>query len=468
MDEHAALDVTAARAVETSERARALWSDADRAWASRVAAEAVGAQASTDAFLARRAGFVLERIGERAKAIPRAARALRWRPSAGWAVVLAAFVLGFALDRLGDSGRINVLAPPVLGLIAWNLAVYVVLAAGFVVRFGDASALGPFKRALVRLGGGAVRARGDAAEAVGMLGSDWAKRAAPLYAARAARILHLAALALALGIVAGLYVRGLAYEYRATWESTFLSAPMVHEIVRIAYAAGSAVTGLAVPDVAGIEAIRAPQGENAARWLHLIAASVAVLVVVPRLLLALYAGAVESHRASHMPVPLDDPYFRRLLRGFRAGPARVRVVPYSYTLGAESAAGLEAIVARSFGGSASLHVAAPIAYGDERASPPDADGTTFVVVSAAATPEPELHGRFLAQHAGGDLVALVDEAPLAAQGADAARLEARRTAWREVCANAKVPVVFADLHRPDLATVEAALDEALGSHGDAA
>jgi hypothetical protein len=295
-----------------------------------------------------------------------------------------------------------------------------------------------------------------------MLGTEWAQRAAPLYAARAARILHLAALALAAGVVAGLYVRGLAFEYRASWESTFLSAQAVHEIVRIAYAAGAAVTGLAIPGVDAIEAIRAPQSENAAHWLHLIAASVAVLVALPRLVLALGSGMVESHRARHVNVPLDDPYFRRLLRGFRAGPSRVRVLPYSYTLDPAAAEGLESIVARSFGGSASLHVAAPVAYGDERAAAVDPDVTTFVIFGGASTPEPELHGRFLAQHAGGELVALVDESPLHAQGADAARLDARRAAWREVCANAKVPVVFADLRQPELAAVEAALDEALG------
>ncbi|MDH5285633.1 MAG: DUF2868 domain-containing protein [Betaproteobacteria bacterium] len=466
MDERAALDVTAVRAVETSDRARSLWGDADRAWASRAAAEAIGADASSDAFLARRARFALERFGERVKAIPRAVRALRWRPWVGLAVVAAALVLGFLLDRIGDSGRINILAPPVLGLVAWNLAVYALLFAGMVLRYGDVALPGPLKRAIVRVAGGSLRPRGELSEALGALGRDWAKLAAPLYSARASRILHLAAALLALGVIAGLYVRGLAYEYRASWESTFLSADTVHAIARFAYAAGSAVTGIAVPDAKAIAAIRAPDGENAARWLHLMAASVVVLVVVPRLGLAAFSGVLERHRSRNVPLPLDEPYYRRLLRGYRGGPARVRVLPYSYTLPAEAASGLEAIVARSFGGSAALHVAAPVEYGTEALDPGDGrGGATFVVFSGAATPEPELHGRLLAQLAGSDAIAFVDESPLVAQGADAARLEARRTAWREVCAHARVPVVFADLRAPDLAAVEAALDDALGEAG---
>ena len=39
MDEARALDVVAVRAVEAADSARALWSDDERAWASRAAAE---------------------------------------------------------------------------------------------------------------------------------------------------------------------------------------------------------------------------------------------------------------------------------------------------------------------------------------------------------------------------------------------------------------------------------------------
>jgi hypothetical protein len=463
MDERAALAVTAVRAVETSDRARSLWSDADRAWASRAASEAVGAKAATESFLARRASFVLERLGGRVKALPRAVHALQWRPWVGVAIVAVAFALGFALDRIGDAGRINVLAPPVLGLIAWNLVVYVLIFAGLVLRYGDVALPGPLKRAIVRLAGGSVRPRGELAESLATFGSEWASLAAPLYASRASRILHLAAALLALGMVAGLYVRGLAFEYRASWQSTFLTPGAVHDLVRIAYAAGSAVTGIPVPDAKAIEAIRAPNGENAARWLHLMAATVAVIVVLPRLVLAAFTGAIERHRSRSVPVPLDDPYYRRMLRGYRGGPVRVRVLPYSYTLPPEAAAGMEAIVARSFGGSAALHITAPIVYGGD--APPALEagsGTTFVVFGGAATPEPELHGRLLAQLSGSEAIALVDESALVAQGADATRLEARRAAWREVCVHAKVPVVFADLRAPDLAGVEAELDEAFG------
>ena len=71
----------------------------------------------------------------------------------GWArvIVAAAFVAGVAIDRIGDAQRINVLAPPVLALLVWNLAVYGLLAIGFVVHYGDAVAAGPLRRAVAAI-----------------------------------------------------------------------------------------------------------------------------------------------------------------------------------------------------------------------------------------------------------------------------------------------------------------------------
>lgn len=62
MDEHAALDVIAVRAIETQDRARAVWSDAERAWASRAAAGVVGEKAAADVFVAKRAALVVDAL----------------------------------------------------------------------------------------------------------------------------------------------------------------------------------------------------------------------------------------------------------------------------------------------------------------------------------------------------------------------------------------------------------------------
>ena len=473
MDESSAMKVVAVRAVETADAARSAWSDADRAWASRAAAEVVGASATPDAFVARRAALAVERLGSREGSLPSAIAALAWRPWLGAAIVGLAFVLGLGLDQIDGAQRVNILAPPVLGLLAWNVAVYVAIAVGYVVRYGEPPAPRGLRAFVARIGTGVARARGEGGVrgAVAAFADDWARRAAPLYRLRAARILHLAAALLAAGVLAGLYLRGLAFEYRATWESTFLDADSVRRLVAFLYAPGAWATGIGVPAVAEIAAIRAPGGENAARWLHLVAGTVIAVVIVPRMLLALATGALERWRATHFGVGLDEPYFQRLLRGYRGGPARVRVLPYSTTPSPGALAGLEAIVARSFGGSAALVVASPVTYGADLALPADASlaGTTLCALfNATATPERETHGAFLAALAARraeveTVVALVDESTWNARFAgDAVRTAGRHEAWEKLGDEHQVPTVFVDLAQPDLAAADAALDAAIG------
>ena len=491
MDETSALLVTAVRAVETGDTERTLWTDADRSWASRAAAEVVGEGAAPAAFVARRARLAFERLAAAHRALRRAVAALRWRPWIGSALVAGALVLGVAFDRVGGAQRINLLAPPLFTLLAWNLVVYVALTAGAVRRLAGTGGPGPLRSAVMRLAsrGGAWRTVAPAGtgpepaaprggdtglgDALRRLPADWAAVAAPLYAARSARILHLAAAAMALGVLAGLYTRGLAFEYRATWESTFLDAPAVHALLAFALAPGAWLTGVAVPDAAAVAALRSPGSENAARWLHLLAGSVVAIVVVPRLLLAALAGLLERRRARNLTLPLDDPYFQRLLRGYRGGPTRLTVVPYSYAAPPAALAGLEAIAARAFGGATALVVLPPVAYGDEDAfaqeRPTGGSGPLAALFAATATPEKESHGAFLAAMAGRrdpawPLLAIVDESGLRERWRDDdKRQRERRTLWQDFLRDAGAAPLCADLTAPDLAAADAAIDAALGA-----
>ena len=126
---------------------------------------------------------------------------------------------------------------------------------------------------------------------------------------------------------------------------------------------------------------------------------------------------MERHRAARIAIPLGDPYFQRLLRGFRGGPVRVRVVPYSYAVPSAALAGLEAIVARAFGGSATLTVESPVSYGDEdrlaERPPTDARGSRHRAVQSHGDAGAAAHGVFVKALAGAGpaspLLALVDE-----------------------------------------------------------
>jgi len=486
MNEAAAREVVLIRAVETTDTARAIWTDADRAWAGRAAAEVVGAGAPAEVFLARRAALAVERLGAHHRSVPQILRAFAWRPGIGVAFVLVAFIAGVASDQIGAAGRINILAPPLLALIVWNLGAYIVLLGRMVVRLagGKRDGAGPLRSVVAWLGravpGGAAHAaqREPATDAAGpavavatsAFGVDWARAAAPLLGARISRILHVAAAALALGALTGLYVRGLVFEYRAGWESTFLNAETVSGLLTLALAPGAWLTGIATPGAEQLEAIRAPRlGENAAPWIHLYAATVALLVLLPRLLLGAIAWITERRTARRFPLALSDPYYERLLRGFSEGPVRVHVVPYSFDVPEASVAGLRAIMARTFGARSDVNLAPTIAYGDEdtltAGGLPGVPPSVIVALfSFAATPESENHGAFVAAlarsvKAGTQLSAIIDEASFRVRFAgQTARVDERRAAWRQMLAHHGIAPVFIDLSKPDLPAAEAALN----------
>ena len=484
MNEKDARAVVLVRAIETTEPARAVWSDDDREWAGRAAAEVVGSAASPDAFLARRAALSIERLGVRQPLVPRLLGAFAWRPWVGWVVPLAALALGVATDRLGPSQRVDVLAFPLLGLIAWNLAVYVVIGLRALARLaGRSAAPGPIAQAVARLGGITPRAvpGGSNAAPLGtaaaVYGADWARLASPLWRARVGRTLHLAAALLAAGAVAGLYLRGIVHEYRAGWDSTFLDADAVHRLLSVALAPGAALTGIAVPDAARLEAIRfgaGGAGENAADWIHLYAATIGALVIAPRLLLALLDRTIERWRATRFTFRTDEPYYQRLLGTLREVPLRVRVVPYSFQPTDEARRGLEALLMRAMGPRTTVVHAASVAYGSDAVpsgAPAARDGaadTMVALFSMAATPEEENHGAFVEALAAGSggvpPVAIVDEAAFRARFVgQMQRLDERRDAWRRLLGGHRVEPVFVDLaatQAGDAATA-AALDAAL-------
>jgi hypothetical protein len=213
--------------------------------------------------------------------------------------------------------------------------------------------------------------------------------------------MHLAAAALAGGIVAGLYLRGLVLDFRAGWQSTFLDADVVHALLATLLAPAAAVTGIVVPDVAAIGAMRIEPGQvplaSAAPWIHLFAATLGLAVIAPRMLLAAGAGVQAWRRARRIEVALDEPYFQRLLAEAGRGLARVQVLPHGAPPSAQAALGLRALLARVFGEGVELRMAAATPYGNEDQPPPPEPGATLqlVLCDLAATPEPEVHGRLL-------------------------------------------------------------------------
>jgi hypothetical protein len=311
--------------------------------------------------------------------------------------------------------------------------------------------------------------RGAAGEAFTTFLNEWTQASGPLLMARAARVLHLSAAMLAIGAAAGLYVRGLVFEYRAGWESTFLDAPQVHALLSFLLGPAATFLGTPFPTVDQLASMRWPgsSGENAARWIHWYALTVGAVVIVPRLVLAAVARWQERWLGRRFPLPLEDPYFRRLLSGFAPHRVQLRVLPYSYTLDESSAQGLRDVAQALLGDNTDLSLRPPVPFGAEESATTGIDvadrsvALSVALFNLAATPEHENHGRFLDRlraAIGPRLIAFVDEASYRRRLGVAAgvreRLDERRSAWSAFCAAHQVAVAFVDLSAPDLAQLE--------------
>lgn len=478
MNEHAARDVLLVRAVEGADRDHTLITEADRRHAARAAAELArwsaserGEEASAARFIEKRAELLVGKLRERDRTLARATRATVWRPWIGVLLPLAAFAFGAFFQQVGDRQHINVLAFPLLTIVVWSLVVYAVLGAQWIV--GLARGRRPLKglrRAIVGAAQrGVKRLQGTAGTAFAAFLDEWSRAAAPLLTARAGRVLHLSAALLAIGAIAGLYVRGLVFEYRAGWESTFLDPSRVHALLSYLLGPAASALGTPFPSIAEVEALRWPEstGESAARWIHWYALTVAALVVVPRLMLAALAGWQERRLGRRFPLALDEPYFRRLLGGFAPLRTQLRVVPYSYTIDEASLRGLREAAKALLGDSADLAMRPSIGFGDEASATTGLDladrsvSLSVALFSLASTPEHENHGAFLDRlrdALGARLIALVDESPyrrrLGDQPGARDRLDERRAAWSAFLAAHHVNASFVDLAAPDLAQLE--------------
>jgi hypothetical protein len=486
MNEAAAREVLLVRAIEAADSDYALLTREDRDYAGRAAAELARWSAAerrepadAERFLAQRARLLLDKLGQRQRSIQGAATAFAWRPWIDWALPLVALIAGLAFERLADRGHVNVLAFPLLLLLVWNLAVYLLLALGLAARLARARpAPGPRPGPADWLRRAASRAapRGGAAlaAALGRFTEDWLSRSAPLTTARVARALHLAAALFAAGAITGLYIRGLVFDYRAGWESTFLDANAVHALLSTVLGPAARGLGQTFPGVEEIAALRfgaGVPGESAARWIHWYALTVVAVVIVPRLLLAAYC-AWRAHRLGHaFPINLTAPYFRRLIGSFDGAAACVRVLPFSYTPDSSAADGLQAIARRLLGDRTQVDLRPSIPFGEEARAAQDLAATThspaapialdIALCSLAATPEHENHGAFLdtlRPETSAARVLLVDEGPyrrrLGAQAGSEVRLDERRNAWRAFAASHDWPIVLADLAAPDEMKVE--------------
>jgi len=312
----------------------------------------VGAPLSsaTEWFLVRRADVLIDALRGRSPGIDHVLAVAGGATSLDRGLLAAGFALGAALSFFdGARGGINIFAPPLAVLLVWNLLVYVFIGIrSSKVRiestapgaanpealresFVQPSGFGRFyarwvRRQVERLLGHSTRFNAPLAPGLRRFAGDWLELAQPLFFARARRLLHLSAVFAAIGLVAGYYFRGFVLRSAAGWEGSGAIGPeTAHALLTVLYGPAALLSGIAVPAADGMAALRwsAPSlsgvGEPAI-WVHLIALTAGLYIVLPRLVLTVLS-ALRLWRLSRRLVlpPAIVSYLQTLVATVRSG-----------------------------------------------------------------------------------------------------------------------------------------------------
>ena len=335
LDEQGARRMMLVQAIETSDTQGKLLSPVEREEIDRLALESgkKGSPVSVitaHAFLRERARQVLHIVENRNPALASLQAPKPWTQWLSPVAFLAAIIFGAATDRIANPHRVDLLSLPLLTMIVWNVLIYCVLVTSYFVHRQPRSDVQPAPASFMRWADGLRswhRRSGQLrANVTAVFIRNWYGLTAALHAQRGRKILHLAAAGWALGIALSLFTRGLVVEYRVGWESTFLDASQVHAILRVLLMPVVALFPFQPFNVQDIASLRFSNGSGAmagARWVYIYATLLAVVVILPRLALALYAGWRERVLSRRIVLDLADPYYQRLLA--MLNPTRIQL-----------------------------------------------------------------------------------------------------------------------------------------------
>ncbi|HYW56232.1 MAG TPA: DUF2868 domain-containing protein [Polaromonas sp.] len=234
------------------------------------------------------------------------------------ALPVLALLAGFATDRIGNPHRVDLLSAPLLIIIGFNLVVYGVLAV-LALRSKPLARASWLSSLLQQVDSWRSRQPGPSARVMSGFHQRWQLVAGHLNAHCLKTVLHVSAAAWGAGVALSLAGRGLFVQYKVGWESTFLSAETVHRLLDLIFWLPTRVFNLTPLTLGEVTALRNFQNDSVAgaRWVWMYVGLTALLVILPRLLLAAWS-AVRARTASHqLRLDLSAPYYQGVLASMR-------------------------------------------------------------------------------------------------------------------------------------------------------
>lgn len=333
LDEAGARRLVLVRAIEEADTQGKLLSEVEREQLELQALQATragspGGQPDLRQYLQHRAAKVLEAVRNRNPQLAALQEPEPWRRWLLWALPLGACVLGAALDRIDNPQQVNMLSPPLLGVLFWNLVAYAVLLLG-ALRPAAAQVprvVGVLQRWLARAPAPGRRTGRLRADVLSGFHQHWLRATGGQQLWWGKTLLHLTAAGWALGLALSIMLGGLVRQYRVGWESTLLELEHVHAFLRVLFAPVVALLPFDGFSAADLQRMAFGSGaavgvDEARRWVWMYLALLAIVVVLPRLALAAWAAWRRERLGRAVAIDLREPYFVELLA--RVSPARV-------------------------------------------------------------------------------------------------------------------------------------------------
>lgn len=366
------------------------------------------------------------------------------------ALVFAAYLLGVLTDRFTSEGAVvNLLSPALLLILFWQIALYALLLVGTIAALLGWKPKWPgrelFAALLSRLRILTVSKQTLRERPL------WLSLLTPALRSEAARAFHLAAASLGAGLLTGLAFRGIGTAYTVGWTSTWLAG---HEAWLAALFSATyglvplELFGIPFPDAAAIAEmnlrVNAQGSPDAAAWLLRLMGLVAIVVILPRLLLAFFAGRrAKAARTRFVwideqdePTPVST---QRSVASFSEGATVLTTVPADDSLRRRTAALLMQPDAR-------WRTVDVWKDDPESALATVETGAAVLLFDATASPEEEVHGHWIdavGRRQPDAVTLLVDLSGLEAQfGAESERLTARKALWESFAAERHATLTF--------------------------
>ncbi|MES2184283.1 MAG: DUF2868 domain-containing protein [Pseudomonadota bacterium] len=260
-------------------------------------------------YLGTRATELIQGLGEPYSRWSSEASHGQWFSAARFGIPIVACILGLLIENVSDPHRINLLSPPLIFVLAWNICMYAAVVISMFRREapGQTGVIAFFRRRFLRSFSEAtddldlkVRTR---------FLSQWIPATWDLQGKRFSQILHAGAAGWGVGILLALFLGGVVHRYEVGWESTFLDANGVRAILEVLFAPVRWILPFRDFSVQDVQAMAFGHGasnvEDSRRWIWMFMALVGLIVVIPRALLATWYGWLSRKDATRIRISKD-------------------------------------------------------------------------------------------------------------------------------------------------------------------